>query len=278
MYIISVDLGSSNYKAIIMKIVGDDISLVGKKRVGVCDFNIFFEELIKEFNIDKKNIEIIVVTGTGASYIGDNYDNIKILKIDEFDAIGYGGLILAKKENGLVVSIGTGTAFIESDLVMNKHLGGTGLGGGTFVGLGKRLIRNDIGFSELISQVKNGDRKNVDLLIGDISSGDIGNLTKDITAANFAGITKTANQDDIVAGIANMIIETVALMAKQHNRKKLPIIFIGTFVTDEYIKKRFMELSSFMDGDYVFVDNADYAIAIGAYEYYLLRHRDPRKI
>lgn len=275
MYIISVDLGSSNYKAIIMSVDGDVISLVGKKRVGICDFKIFFEDLIKEYNIEKKKIEKIVATGTGASYIDDNYDGIEVLKVNEFDAIGYGGLILAKKENGLVVSIGTGTAFVESDLVMNRHLGGTGLGGGTFVGLGKRLIRSDIGFLELISQVKNGDRQNVDLLIGDISSGDIGNLTKDITAANFAGITKSANQDDIVAGIANMIIETVALMAKQYNTKNLPIIFIGTFVTDEYIKKRFMELNAFTGGDYIFVDNADFAIAIGAYEYYLIRYRKP---
>ena len=36
------------------------------------------------------------------------------------------------------------------------------------------------------------------------------------------------------------------------------------------------ELNSDITKDeYVFVDNADYAIAIGAYEYYLLRYRKP---
>lgn len=275
MYIISVDLGSSNFKSIVMQVVGDEIKLVGTKRITSGTFETFIEDNIKENNIEEKDIEIIIATGTGSSYIGDKYKDIKILKIDEFDAIGYGGLILAKKEKGLVVSVGTGTAFVQSDLVKNIHLGGTGLGGGTFVGLGKRLIREDITFNELIEQVANGDTKNVDLTIGDINKGSIGNLTSDITASNFAGVFKKASKNDIVAGIANMIIETVALMAHQHNKEKLPIIFIGTFVTSEHIKNRLKELSDFTKDEYVFVDNADYAIAIGAYEYYLLRYRKP---
>lgn len=275
MYIISVDLGSSNFKAIIMQVVGDEIRFIGKKRTTIDTFEKLIEDLIKENNIKEDDIEIIVATGTGASFLGDKYKDIQILKIDEFDAIGYGGLILAKLEKAIVVSIGTGTAIVESDLVKNVHLGGTGLGGGTFVGLGKRLIREDISFAELISQVNNGDTRNVDLLIGDINKGDIGNLTKDITAANFAGVFKKASKNDTVAGIANMIVETVALMAKLHNKNNLPIVFIGTFVTDENIKKLILRVGEFTKDKYVFVENADYAIAIGAYEYYLLKYRKP---
>lgn len=284
-YIISTDLGSTNYKAIIMKIENDNISIVGKVKERDKDFALFILDILHTYSIKKDDIEKIVVTGTGASYLGDSVYDIDMVKVDEFDAIGYGGVILAKLEEGLVVSVGTGTAFVYSNLVKNEHIGGTGLGGGTFVGLGRRFLDNKDSknydtapnFKELIEMAKKGDHTNVDLTIGDISAKDIDDMSNDITAANFAALNKKADDNDYVAGIVNMILETIALMAKLYKKNlknaDMPIIFVGTMVTDEFIHDRLKKIGEFTKDKYVFVDYADFAIAIGAYEYYLLRLR-----
>lgn len=167
-------------------------------------------------------------------------------------------------------------------MTCNKHIGGTGLGGGTLVGLSKKVIdiKNENVFLSLIDMAKHGKKENVDLMICDINKGDIGKLKLNITASNFAGFYKESNDNDYVAGIVNMILENICLLISQvkinidkEKNKNLPIIFIGTMVTDEYIMKLIKNIGEFTGNKYVFVENADFAIAIGAYEYYLMNLR-----
>ena len=278
MYILSLDLGSTNFKVVVLKVIENDtegeIKLVGKVRMNITDFALFICEVIKKFDININEIEKIIVTGTGSSYIGDEYNGIEILKVNEFDAIGYGGIILSKLDEALIVSIGTGTTIVHSNLDKNVRIGGTGLGGGTLVGLGRAILGNkeEINFKNLIDIAKRGDSKNVDLTIGDISKDDILDMSKDITAANFAGVSKKSNDADFIAGVVNLILENICLLVKTLDRQ-LPVVFIGTMVVDDYIKNRLVEISKYTKNEYVFVDNAEFAIAIGAYEYYLLRLR-----
>ena len=67
------------------------------------------------------------------------------------------------------------------------RVSGSGLGGGAFFGLCKLLTNSD-NFDEMIELAKNGDSRNVNLLIGDIYGGDYGavGLNTDLVAALFA--------------------------------------------------------------------------------------------
>lgn len=283
MYIIALDIGSTNIKALVlyaeMKDKEEVIKLIGKVRRKTTDFTNFFYEIKNEFVIKNEDIECIIATGTGTSFLGGSIDNIKIFKVDEFIAIGYGGIILSKLKDAIITSIGTGTTIVHSDLNINERLGGTGLGGGTFVGLSNALLQNRLKdrdiktFLELIDMAKKGDRFNVDLSIGDISKLSIGNMSKDITAANFAAINKEFNEYDLVAGVSNMVLENISLIVKAVNKNDLPIVYIGTMVTDDFVKNRLKEIANYTKNCIYFVDNADFAIAIGAWEYYLLRER-----
>lgn len=283
MYIIALDIGSTNIKALVlyaeMKDKEEVIKLIGKVRRKTTDFTNFFYEIKKEFVIKNEDIECIIATGTGASFLGGSIANIKIFKVDEFIAIGYGGIVLSKLKDAIITSIGTGTTIVHSDLNINERLGGTGLGGGTFVGLSNALLQNRLKdrdiktFLELIDMAKKGDRFNVDLSIGDISKLSIGNMSKDITAANFAAINKEFNEYDLVAGVSNMVLENISLIVKAVNKNDLPIVYIGTMVTDDFVKNRLKEIANYTKNSIYFVDNADFAIAIGAWEYYLLRER-----
>src|SRR6056297_3651980 len=59
------------------------------------------------------DINKIAITGVGSSYIDSTIFGINTIKIDEFDAIGLGGSFLSGINNGLVVSLGTGTAMVN---------------------------------------------------------------------------------------------------------------------------------------------------------------------
>lgn len=283
MYIISTDLGSTNFKAIILKVWDSldetNIDLVGKVRIKTTDFALFIYDIIEKFDINIDSIDKIIVTGTGSSFLSDNFKGIDIIKIDEFNSIAYGGLILSKSDEAMIVSIGTGTTILYSNMKETIRLGGTGLGGGTLVGLSNVILKNIlnvsdkiISFNELISLAKKGNKNNVDLLIGDINNGNIGNMSKDITAANFAGMNKKAKLEDYVAAVLNMILENIALLIKALY-KKGKIVLIGTLVSEEYVKNCLNKISEYTGNTFTFIDDSEYAIAIGAWEYYLLTIR-----
>ena len=283
MYVLVLDYGSTNFKALVLKIEDDtkegNVKIIGKERKGITDFALFVNELLKKYHINKNEIEKIVVTGTGSSYLEDSFDDIEIIKINEFDAIAYGGLILSKKEKANIVSIGTGTAIVYSDFNIVKRIGGTGLGGGTLVGLGKAIL-SDVengnmkvtSFKNLIEMAKLGDKSKVDLTIGDINKDSIENMTKDITAANFAAVNKSANVNDYIAAAVNMILENISLIVSGLCDKN-PIVYIGTMVEDNYIKNRLKEIAKYTGNEIYFIEDPSFAIVIGAWEYYFLKIR-----
>lgn len=283
MYTLVFDFGSTNFKYLILKIAENkkeaNIEIIGKGRSIATDFALFIYEIIKKYNINIKNIEKILATGTGSSYLEDRFEEIEIIKIDEFNAIAYGGIILSKLDKANIVSIGTGTTIIYSDLKKVERIGGTGLGGGTLVGLGSAILsdvecdnKEITNFKTLIDMAKNGDKSHVDLMIGDISRDNIGNMTSDITAANFAAIQKKANKNDYIAAVLNMILENIMLIIKSINNKQ-PSVFIGTMVADDYVKDCIRRIADYTKNEVVFVEDAEYAIVIGAWEYYLLKLR-----
>ena len=94
----------------------------------------------------------------------------------------------------------------------------------------------------------------------------------DITAANFAAIQKKANKNDYIAALLNMILENIMLIVKSINNNQ-PSIFIGTMVADDYVKTCIKKIAEYTKNEVVFVENAEYAIVIGAWEYYLLKLR-----
>lgn len=111
-------------------------------------------------------VEKIFITGGKSKFYAGQ--SVKMEAVSEIDAIGRGGAFLlgqmlkniAPVEDVVVVSMGTGTCIVHVDDKKSTHLGGTGVGGGTFLALNKQLL----GLSDL-DEVKalytKGDRKSV---------------------------------------------------------------------------------------------------------------------
>ena len=85
----------------------------------------------------------IVLTGLGSTYFHENIFGIPTIHALELDAIGHGGLYLSGLDEALVVSLGTGSAFIRASRTNGfRHLGGSGVGGGTLAGMAERFRRH----------------------------------------------------------------------------------------------------------------------------------------
>jgi len=97
------------------------------------------------------------------------------------------------------------------------HLGGTPLGGGAILGLGRRLA--GVGEHDgLCALALRGDRRRVDLALADIypEPGDAP-LPLELTAAGFARLARpegaAARPEDLARAVIGMVGENVAILA-----------------------------------------------------------------
>lgn len=262
---IGIDSGSSAVKIIEVDLEGKILhKLILKKMPILSALEIF----INREQINKENIKEIVLTGVGTGEIQDNIYGIPTKKVDEFIAIGTGGLYLTNKKSGLVVSIGTGTAFVEAKYKNFKHLGGTGVGGGTLFNLCKKF-GNVNSFEDINNAILEGKLENVDLTIQDVATKEIIGLPKDTTSANFGKLAENAGANDIIIGIANMIFETIGVMAvfATQNKRNRNIIVTGNVATMPYIKTVLNKIENLHKGvKFIIPKNAEFATIIGAIE------------
>ena len=167
---------------------------------------------LREHGLSLADISKIVLTGVGASFIEEDIYAIPTVKAVELDAIARGGLALAGLDEALVVSIGTGTAFVRADKNSIRHIGGSGVGGGTLSGLASHFL-HETDIFVLSSMAEKGDLRKVDLMMSDIFCGDIASLPPELTAANFGKVKNDASDCDVAAALFNLVYQTVGVLS-----------------------------------------------------------------
>ena len=150
-----------------------------------------FGRFTMENDIELDKIDRAMITGAGASAIEKPIYTVDLQKVSEFDCIGRGGLYLSGLDKAIVVSMGTGTAIVYAekgnDDIRTEYLGGTGVGGGTMIGLTRRILGVDN--VEHIEQLsREGNLDNVDLRIKDIAGKQYGEMDATLTASNFGSL------------------------------------------------------------------------------------------
>ncbi|MEE0796509.1 MAG: type II pantothenate kinase [Anaerovoracaceae bacterium] len=172
-----------------------------------------FGKFLYDNGLQLEDIEQVNLTGVGCSAIRQNIYGLPTYKVDEFSANGVGGGYFAQgKKEFMVVSMGTGTSFVEVRDGKPRHLGGIGIGGGTITGLSK-LMLNTNDAKKIRELASGGEVGNIDLRIGDISERPLPGLDLQITASNFGKASSRANCEDKAAGIVHMVIETICQTA-----------------------------------------------------------------
>lgn len=265
--IVGIDIGGSTTK--ISGFLGADLLKCIQVEASNPIASLFgaFGQFLTENELDLTDIAEIHLTGVGSSGITKPIYGIPTFKVDEFVANGVGGRFFAKEEKSVVVSMGTGTSYVLAEGDKLSHLGGIAIGGGTILGLSKLLLNTqDIDAIQTMSL--QGDYKQIDLLIGDISRHPLPGLNLNVTAANFGKVEEMATKEDIAAGIVHMVLEnlchTGTLIAQDKGVKEFILIgSLANFAECKYITKDCAELAG--EGVYfVIPEYAGFGTAIGA--------------
>jgi type II pantothenate kinase len=158
----------------------------------------------------------IVATGGGCRALGSRIGGVSVRRVGEFDAWARGAPLLAQREgielprSYLLVSLGTGTSALLVRDDQAQRAGGSALGGGTLLGLG-RLLMEVSSFQELADLAARGDRRGVDLLVGDIYAGEEGPLPAELTAASFGKLAST-RREDLAHALVGLVGENIGLI------------------------------------------------------------------
>lgn len=220
-------------------------------------------------DLELKDIDKVLMTGVGASFINKPIFERECQKVSEFTSVGLGGLFLSGLDEAIVVSMGTGTALIyakkHADGTLIKYLGGTGVGGGTLIGLSRKMLGVDT-VEHIEHLCEGGNLDKIDLRIKDISGDNTFQINEEFTASNFGKLSDLANSSDIALGIANMVAETIAMLsvfaARNYNLKK--VVLTGNLTTLKPITDVFASLDDNFGLEFIVPDKAQFATVIGA--------------
>ena len=227
-----------------------------------------FGRFTDENGLSLSDISRVMITGVGASHIKGSLYGLDCRRVEEFQCIGLGGSYLSGLDNALIVSMGTGTAIVHAMKENTfEYIGGTGVGGGTLVGLSKLLLNVD-GVMDMEKLAMNGNLDNVDLKIKDLVKGDaLMELSRDLTASNFANFSSSATREDIARGIMNLIFETVGMVSvfAARSRKVDNIVLTGSVTNLAECKRKYDEFNNLGYGvKFVIPERSGFATAIGA--------------
>ncbi|MDY6932874.1 MAG: type II pantothenate kinase [Spirochaetota bacterium] len=222
-------------------------------------------KLLDSLNLPLSNVKMIAATGVGSSFINSKLLDIPVTKVNEFTSIGTGGSFLTNIHKGIVVSMGTGTAIVQVDDNDISHWGGCGIGGGTLIGLSKKIL-NISNINILLEKASTGSLDKVDLTVQDIAGGPIDHLPGSLTASNFGKLSDDASDEDIALAIINLVCQTIGVLAISAARATgyINIILIGKLASIPYVKSIIIDVGDLLGMKFYIPEYADYATAIGA--------------
>lgn len=271
--VIGIDIGGSTTKIVGFRNDGEANSLIEPLFVRATDAvtSVYgaFGKFTLENGLALSDIDKVLMTGAGASFIDKPIYSLDCRTVSEFKCVGLGGLYLSGLDEAVVVSMGTGTALIHAkkngEMTETTYLGGTGVGGGTLLGLSRKLIGVDT-IEHIEALCEEGNLDNIDLRIKDISRDPSFQIKGDLTASNFGKVSDMASKNDLALGIANMVAETVAMLAvfAARNFKVKTVVLTGNLTALKSITQVFEGLEESFGIKFVIPEMAQFATVIGA--------------
>jgi type II pantothenate kinase len=220
--------------------------------------------LLRSQRLPLSAVRRLAVTGVGSAAIGDELLGLACARVGEFEATGRGGLFLSGLERAIVVSMGTGTSIVRASGEF-RHLGGTGVGGGTLLGLAKAILRTtDV--PAILEAAATGNLATVDISVADLQSASLGNLPGHVTVSNLGRLGGRPGPGDYALGILNLIFQTVGLLAAFAARQEglADIVLTGRLATIPQARELFAGFAGLYPVTFHFPESPEYATALGA--------------
>jgi len=219
----------------------------------------------------------VCATGGKAEWLQsllESEQSLKVRLMVEFDATCAGAQFLMQQQgvtrkSFVLTNVGTGTSIHLIDQDSHKRVGGTGVGGGTLMGL-SYLFAETRDYEEIVRQAEQGVRRHVDLTVFDIYEGSIPPIPGDLTASNFGSVHRHPDRQtaDILAAVTGLVGETVTTVsvhaAAEHG--VATIVYVGsTFAGNALLQQIVASYTKLRGAEAVVLENGDYCGAIGAF-------------
>ena len=263
---IGIDIGTS---AIKYAALSRDEGTLGCKRTdvgnGIAEAEQGLRSFITEFALEEQRIDVIGLTGIRAALDTDHLAGIPVHRVTEFAANGAGGLFLSHQNEAIVCSMGTGTAIVSATPEGFRHVGGSAVGGGTLVGLCRRLFGlDDVG--QINKLAEQGNLKMVDWSIAEVSGVEMPTLPDFATSSNLGKMDARATDADVALGIINMIFQTSGTLAvfACRNENLNSVVMVGTAATIPAGRTVLEQVGLLYGTQFIVPENAPFAAAIGA--------------
>ena len=263
--IIGIDVGISTTKIVGLR----DGRVVSPIRITAADqvTSLYgaFGKYLHDNRIELKDVEQVMVTGVGSTYVNEPLFGITPQKVDEFVADGLGASFESGLTKAIVVSMGTGTSFVQCDGDDIRHIGGLGIGGGTLQGL-SRVMLNTRDWKQIQSLAMKGNIHNINLQIGDISRQPLPGLPMDATASLFSKAQYDAPKEDIALGIITMVLQTIgsaAILAALNSGIK-DFVLIGNLTLLPQCKDVYPMLEKLYGVHFLIPKYSEFCTSIGA--------------
>lgn len=262
---IGFDVGSSVIKLAAVRADGTVSGLFKAEKGDVRPPETLVRDFAASLDLRPGGIDAVVLTGVGAPRIRGDVAGIPTRAVNEFAASARGALVLTGKSEAVVASMGTGTALLRADASGARHLGGSGVGGGTLMGLCRKLYGLST-FEEVMAAAEGGDLDRVDLRIKDIAGDLYLTLPPDRTSSNFGKALVEAGTADMVTGFINMVLETVGVITVMACRGSgvSAAILIGSLTRLSQAGRVFAAFQANFGIEFVIPERAAFATAIGA--------------
>ncbi|KIL39279.1 hypothetical protein SD70_20990 [Gordoniibacillus kamchatkensis] len=215
--------------------------------------------------------------------------------VPEFDATCAGARwLLGRDERNLdsflLTNVGTGTSIHYVTPDGHERVGGTGVGGGTILGLAALLggigaglrsgggdsavaeagLAEKLDYAGLVALARKGDRARVDLKVSHIYAGVTPPIPGDLTASNFGHVanqTEPIGLADALASVIGLVGETVTTVSVHAARElgTADIVYIGsTFLGNTLLAEIVNRYTKLRGGRPYVLPDGEYSGAVGA--------------
>ena len=261
--LIAVDIGMTNIDLIVESKSGLRLEMLANKEKTAVD------QLKQALShIDENHSKGMTIGVTGGRYrdLPDELDGSKILKVDEMQALGLGGLALSKRHSGLVVSAGTGAAMVAAGPEGIEHVTGSAVGGGTLLGLSKLILGTDDVF-EIDALAMEGDAAAVDIMLTEAVGGEVGRLPANANAVNLGKLDREESftRQNLAAGLVRLVAQVISVIAinAASASSMENIIMVGHLMDLKAIQKEVCLVGEFYQRSFVIPENPGFGTAMG---------------
>ncbi|MBU0703441.1 MAG: Fumble domain-containing protein [Chloroflexi bacterium] len=267
----AIDFGISNTDVVAR--VGEELRRWTRSSSGQPD-PALVRAILADGGIELSSLRRLAVTGGCHRLLPDRIGDCALVRVGEVEAIGRGGQALAELSEEdraapvLVVSAGSGTAVVEARADQYTHVTGTGVGGGTLLGL-SRLLLHTTDPHEIDALAQRGDPNGADLSLADVVSGPIGQLPPDATAVNFGRLARydlAVSREDLAAALVTLVGQVIGLIAINAARAQQVerIVVTGHLIDMPSVRDVLGQVSDIYGTHITLPPNAGYGTALGA--------------